>query len=168
MAGVLTFSQYIGGPDQLVIEQSFPSNQRSVVYNFKQDTSGWNYSADYQTIVVDTVQFNRYTGAPNFSNSRVIGYFPKVDIAPGSGLEPEVINPAEGTVLVTFPTQMYDGPIIPDARKNVPIVVFSFTWNTVGTPIQIYSHRWAFIQAWEPDVELGDPTLEVNYTGISL
>ena len=43
MAGVLTFDQYIGGADQLIIEQAFPSTQRSVVYNFDRDIAGWTF-----------------------------------------------------------------------------------------------------------------------------
>jgi hypothetical protein len=160
--GVLTFDQYIGGPDQVIIEQAFPSTQRSVVYNFDRDITGWTFSADYQTIVVDQISFNRYTGAPNFANSIVIGSFAKVDIAPGPNA-PEIINAATGTVKVTFPAQMYTGPIIPDARKNVPIVVFGFTWNIASTPTQILSNRWAFIQCYEPDVAIGDPTLAAGY-----
>lgn len=161
MAGVLTFDQYIGGADQLIIEQAFPSTQRSVVYNFDRDITGWTFAADYQTIVVDSIAFNRYTGAPNFANSTVIGSFAKVDIT--GPLAPEVINAAVGTVKVTFPAEMYSGPIIPDARKNVPIVVFGFTWNIATTPTQTFTHRWAFIQCYEPDVALGDPTTDPGY-----
>lgn len=168
MAGVLTFSQYIGGPDQLIMEQSFPSNQRSVVYNYSRDITGWSFQADYQTIVVDTVKFNRYTGAPNFADSRVLGSFPLEVVDPQSPLAPEIINAAAGTVLVTFPADMYTGAIIPDARKNVPIVVFSFTWTTSSTPPQTFSHRWALLQAWEPEVALGDPTAEADFTELSL
>jgi hypothetical protein len=156
MAGVLTFDQYLGGPDQLIIEQAFPSNQRSVVYNYDRDITGWTFAADYQAIVVDTVAFNRYTGAPNFSNSKVIGSFAKVDIT--GSLVPDIINPATGTVKVNFPANMYTGPLVPDAREDVVIVVFGFTWNIFSTPTQTLTHRWAFMQAWEPDVPLGDPT----------
>jgi len=163
--GVLTFDQYIGGPDQVIIEQAFPSTQRSVVYNYDRDITGWTFSADFQTIVVDTISFNRYTGAPNFSNSHVIGSFAKVDIAPGS-TAPEIINAATGTVKVTFPAEMYTGPIIPDARKNVPIVVFGFTWTIASTPAQILTNRWAFIQCYEPDVVIGDPTLAAGFTAL--
>ena len=160
-AGVLTFDQYIGGADQLIIEQAFPSTQRSVVYNFAQDITGWTFSADYQTIVVDTVTFNRYTGAPNFANSTVIGSFAKVDIT--GDFAPSAINTATGTVKVNFPAEMYTGPIIPDARKNVPIVIFGFTWRMATVPEQILTHRWAFIQCYEPDVVLGDPVAAAGY-----
>jgi hypothetical protein len=164
--GVLTFDQYIGGPDQVIIEQAFPSTQRSVVYNYDRNITGWTFSADYQTIVVDTISFNRYTGAPNFANSIVIGSFAKVDIS--GALEPSIINAATGTVKVNFPAQMYTGPIIPDARKNVPIVVFGFTWNIASTPTQILTNRWAFIQCYEPDVTIGDPTLANGYVPMVL
>ena len=164
MAGVLTFDQYIGGPDQLIIEQAFPSNQKSVIYNFGRDITDWTFRADYQTIVVDRVKFNRFTGAPNFSDSRVIGSFPYVEIDSQSPAAPSVINTPEGRVLVTFPAGMYSGPIIPDARKNVPIVVYGFTFNIAATPTQTSTHRWAFLQAWEPEVALGDPTDESDFT----
>lgn len=165
MAGVLTFDQYIGGPDDMVIEQSFPSNQKSVVYNFDQDVSGWTFEADYQAIVVDTLAFDRYTSEPNFANSTVIGYFPKTEITGGN--VPAAVSATDGTVKVTFPANMYTGGIFPDARNNVVIVVVSFTWTTDDTPTQSQSHRWAFIQAWEPDVPMSDPADEATYTAIA-
>lgn len=166
MAGVLTFDQYIGGADDLIIEQAFPSTQRSVVYNYGTDITGWTFSADFQTIVVDSVSFNRYTGEPNFANSKVIGSFAKREVVHppfDAGLVPQSINDALGQVKVSFPAEMYPGPIIPDARKNVPIVVFAFTWNVASVPTQTFTHRWAFIQCYEPDVEIGDPTEDPDY-----
>jgi hypothetical protein len=166
MSGVLTFDQYIGGADQLIIEQAFPSTQRSVVYNYGRSIVGWTWAADYQTLVIDEIGFNRYTGAPNFANSTVIGSFAKVDIT-GANV-PVTQDSALGTVLVTFPSLMYTGPIIPDARKNVPIVVFGFTWTIPSTPTQTFTHRWAFIQAYEPDVTIGDPVLAAGYVPLSV
>ena len=66
MAGVLNFQQYIGGPDQVKVEQIFPSTQKTLLYNFGQDITGWTFAVDHQTIVVDTVTFNRNSGQPNF------------------------------------------------------------------------------------------------------
>jgi hypothetical protein len=167
MAGVLTFDQYIGGPDQLIIEQAFPSNQRSVVYNFNRDITDWTFESDYQTIVVDTVKFNRYTGQPNFSDSKIIGTFPLVEITDPE-LAPAAINPAVGTVKVTFPADMYTGPVVPDARLNVPIVVVGFTWRIAAAPVQTFTHRWAFMQAWEPDVPVGNPVNDPNFIPLVL
>jgi len=164
MSGVLTIGQYLGGPDDIIVEQTFPSNQKTLIYNFNTDITGWTFSADYQTIVVDTVQFSRATGQPNFTSSTVIGTFPKVEVA--APYVPQVVNASQGTVKVHFPAGMYTGPIIPDARKNVPIVIYSFTWTDNNTPPQTQSHRTALVQAWEPDVEPGDPTLEDDYTAI--
>jgi hypothetical protein len=166
MAGILDFQQYVGGPDQVQVEQIFPSNQRTLIYNFNQDITGWTFSTDYQTIVVDTVQFNRTTGKPNFANSTVIGTFPKVEVT-GSFI-PEVIDQTIGTVKIHFPANMYTGAIIPDARQNVPITVFSVTWTDDATPIQRSTHRWALVNCWEPDVVAGDPVLEDDYSPIVL
>jgi hypothetical protein len=170
MAGILTFQNYIGGPDSVQVEQIFPSNQKSLVYTFKDDAgaplnlTGWTFTADYQTIVVDQISFSRSTGAPNFSDSTVVGTFDKVEVSGGNA--PSIINAASGTVKVNFPAGMYTGPIIPDARKNVPITVFALTWTDNSTPAQINTHRWALIQCWEPDVVPGDPTLDDDYTAL--
>jgi hypothetical protein len=161
MAGVLTFSQYVGGPDDVIVEQVFPSNQKTLIYRFNTDVTGWTFEADYQTIVVDQITFSR-SGQPNFSNSTVIGTFPKQEIE--GAFVPTVEDTLTGTVKVHFPANMYSGPIIPDARRNVPIVVYSLTWSDANTPVQTMSHRQALVQCWEPDVVPGDPVLAANYT----
>jgi hypothetical protein len=85
-----------------------------------------------------------------------------VDFAGGIYV-PSILNAATGTVRVIQPNLMYTGPIIPDARKNVPITVFSTTWTDVNTPIaNVNTHRYALVGAWEPGVTAGDPTLSTN------
>ena len=158
MAGILSFDQYIGGADQIKVEQVFPKNQKTYVYNFNQNITGWTFELDQQTLVVDSVQFNRNSGQPNFSNSQVIGYFPKAEITGNVS----VTNASTGLVNVTFPANMYTGPIIPDARQNVPITVVALTWTDTQTPAQINTHRWALVQCWEPDVTPGDPVSSTN------
>lgn len=166
MPGILNFQQYVGGPDSVQVEQIFPSSQKSVVVNFQRDITGWQFAADYQTLVVDEVKFNRATGQPNFGDSTVIGSFPKSEVTGTNA--PSVINATSGTIYLHFPAGMYDGPIIPDARKNVPVTVLSLTWTDAGTPAQIATQRWAFVQCWEPDVVVGDPTTATNYTALTL
>lgn len=166
MAGVLNFQQYLGGPDQVKCEQVFPSNQKTLIYTFSTAITGWTFAADYQTLVIDQIQFNRNTGQPNFANSSVIGSFAKVE-ATGAAA-PTIINGAAGTLRVVLPSGMYSGPIIPDARLNVPITVYSLSWTTNSSPAETFSHRWALIQCWEPDVVVGDPTLAAGYTALTL
>jgi len=162
MAGVLSFSDYIGGPDEVVAAQAFPSDQRSYLYNFGNSISGWTFTADYQTLVVDQVSFNRYTGQPNFGNSAVIGSFAKQELTGNNA--PQVVNAAAGTVNLRVPANMYTGPILPDARANVPVTVVAMTWTDAETYPNTMTHRWAFVQAWEPDVTIGDPTTGAGYT----
>ena len=164
MAGLLDFSQYIGGADNLQTEQAFPSTQRTVVYNFNQDISGWTFFMDYQTVVVDAIAYDRNTGAPNFANSKIIGTFPSGVVNTSTYVQ--VLSTSSGTVAVTFPGGLYTGPIIPDARNHNPITVIGITWTDDNVPPQINTHRWAFIQSWEPGVNPGDPVLDENYTSI--
>jgi hypothetical protein len=166
MPGILNFQQYIGGPDSIKVEQVFPSTQKTLIYNFDQDITSWTFAADYQTLVVDAVTFNRNSGQPNFSESNVIGSFAKAEIT--GNVAPAVVDASLGTVKVTLPAGMYAGPIIPDARQNVPITVVGITWTDDSTPAQVNTHRWALIQCWEPDVTVGDPTLSGGYTALTL
>jgi hypothetical protein len=165
MAGVLNFSNYIGGADNVQIEQIFPSTQRTMIYNYGQNITGWSFNLDAQTIVVDTVTFDRNTGEPNFAASTVIGCFPKQQISTSTNVN--VTNASSGTVAITFPGGLYDGPVLPDARKNVPITVVGVTWQTGELVAQVNTHRWAFIQSWEPGVTAGNPTTMTNYLSIT-
>jgi hypothetical protein len=92
----------------------------------------------------------------------VIGYFTKANIT--GDYAPTVTNAATGAVKVTIPANMYTGPIIPDATRDVPVTVVGVTWQDNSTPPQINTHRWAFIQNWEPGVDVGDPKLATGYT----
>jgi hypothetical protein len=165
MAGVLNFANYIGGADNVQIEQIFPSTQRTMTYNFGQDITGWNFDLDAQTIVVDTMSFDRNTGEPNFATSTVIGVFTATQVTTSTNVN--VINASSGTVAITFPGNLYTGPVLPDARKNVPITVVGVTWSTGALLPQVNTHRWAFIQSWEPGVNAGDPTLATGYFSIT-
>lgn len=164
-AGVLNFAQFLGGPDNVQCEQIFPSTQRTLNYNFARNITSWQFRVDYQTVVVDTVSFNRSTGEPNFANSNVIGYFPSAVLTTGTYVS--VQNAGSGLVNITLPA-LYSGPILPDARQNVPITVVGVTWTDNSSPVQINTHRWAFIQNWEPGVTPGDPVLNGSFTAITL
>jgi hypothetical protein len=163
MAGVLTLGQFLGGPDSVKVESIFPSTQRLLQYNFGMTVSGWTFAADQQTIVVDTLTYDR-GGDPNFSGSTVIGVFTNTNI--GSSYI-SVISTATGRVNITIPGGLYSGPIYPDSRKNVPITVVGVTWTDAGTPYpQVNTHRWAFIQSWESGVPVGDPTQATGYYSV--
>jgi hypothetical protein len=164
MAGVLSFSQYLGGPDNINIEQIFPSTQRTLNYNYGRSIAGWTFNVDHQTIVVDAVAFDRNTGSPNFANSTVIGYFPVGVVSTASYVT--VTSEANGLVNITIPGSLYSGPILPDARKNVPITIVGVTWTDASSPVQINTHRWAFIQSYEPGITPGDPALAPSFTSI--
>lgn len=157
MAGVLT----VGGADQIQIEQIFPSTQKTFLYNFNANVTGWTFVVDQQTLILDTIAFDR-SGNPSFDNSKVVGYFPKQDIT--GDFAPTVVNYSTGSVKITIPANMYSGAIIPDARFDVPVTVVGVTWQDNSTPKQINTHRWAFIQNWEPGVQIGDPKLENDFT----
>jgi len=173
MAGVLTISDYLGGPDNVQLEQIFPGDQKILQYDFPTAITNWTFKVQEQTIVVNPLTFDR-SGEPNFSSSNVIGYFPKTTIADTSistSSYVQVISSSLGTVNITIPKNLYDGVILPDARQNVPITVITVTWTGVAdagsfTPAPIASHRWAFMQCWNSNVTAGDPTTELDFTPI--
>lgn len=160
----LDFSQYIGGADNVQVEIAFPSTQKTVVYQFGQNISGWTFHLDYQTVVADTISYNVQTGAPNFSGTSLIGTFPSGIITTATYVT--VLDAITGTVAITIPGGLYTGPIIPDARSHTPITVVGVTWTDNSTPPQVNTHRWAILQSWEPGVTSGDPVLQEDYTPV--
>ena len=164
MAGVLTLSQWLGGPDEVKVESTFPSSSKTYAYNFARNISGWTFKLDYQTVVVDTITYTR-DGTPNFDTSQVIGSFPTGVVNTGTYIS--VANASTGLVNVTHPGGLYTGKILPDARANNPLLVMSLTWTDTATPPQINTHRIAKILAWEPEVTVGDPITSAGYTAIT-
>lgn len=162
----LDLASYIGGADNIQTEITFPSSQKTIIYNFQQNITGWTFKLDYQTVVADTIAYDRNTGAPNFSSTKLIGTFPGGVCSTSTYIS--VVNAASGTVAVTIPGGLYTGPIIPDARSHTPLTITGFTWTTNSTPAQIQTHRWALLQSWEPGVEPGDPILDPNFTSIDI
>lgn len=165
MAGVLTLAQWLGGPDDVIVESVFPSTQKTYAYNFAQSVSGWTFHLDYQTVVVDAIAYTR-DGEPNFADSKVIGSFASAVASTATYIN--VVSTASGLVNITHPGQSYTGPILPDARQNVPLLVMSLTWTDSQTPPQKNTHRIGKILAWEPGVTVGDPTLAAGYTATTL
>lgn len=165
MAGVLSFNQWLGGPDDVKVDSEFPSTTKTLAYNFGTNVTGWEFKLDYQTVVVDTISYDR-DGTPNFSNSKVLGSFPYGIVSTSTYIN--VVSAATGIVNVTHPANLYTGPIIPDARQNNPMLIMGFTWTDNQTPKQTNTHRIAKIMAWEPQVTVGDPTTATNYTPLTL
>ncbi len=164
MATILDFQTYVGGADNSVVEEQFPSTTKTYTYDFDTDITSFTFDAWYQTIVVDVVAYDRNTGEPNFTDSSIIGF-----IGDGAGTQIAggnfTNNGAAGTIDFTIPADLYTGPIIPNARINVPLTVVTFEWtNPNGAlPDIVESHRWCLMQRWESTVSPADPTLDSEY-----
>jgi hypothetical protein len=175
MAGVLTISSYLGGPDNVQAEAIFPGDQKILQYDFPEAITSWGFKVTAQTIVVNPVTFDR-AGEPNFASSEVIGYFPVTTIADttdgSTSTYVRPVNNVNGTINIVVPKNVYTGPILPDARQNVPITVIAVSWTGVvdgvtNTPAPTNTHRWAFIQSWAPGVTPGDPTDAAGFVAIT-
>ena len=161
---ILDFKSYIGGADNVVVEEMTPSTQKTFNYDYGQSVTSYTFAADMQTIVVDTLAYDRITGDPNFANSNVLGSFANSEIAGGNIITSDAAN---GNIKFTIPAQRYQGNIVPDARANVPITVVSFRWtDTSVTPNTTEQHRFAILERYEPDVVIGNPTLSAGFTAI--
>ena len=165
MAGrLLSFKDYIGGADNVQVIEMTPSTQRTFEYNYGANVALYTFEADMQTIVVDTLAYDTATGDPNFTTSTVTGSFANAEIG---SVNISNTDAATGIIKFTIPANRYTGNIIPDARTNVPITVVSFRWtDTSVTPNTTEGHRWAILERFEPDVVIGDPTLDSGYTPI--
>jgi hypothetical protein len=161
---LLDFSAYLGGPDNVQVIEMFPSTQKTFTYNFGTNVSNFEFTADRQTIVLDTVTYDRTTGEPNFTDTSVIGFFANAEI---SNVNIVTSQAASGIIKFTIPAGRYTGNIFPNARENVVMTVIGFTWTNTGvTPNTVDSHRWGIIERYEPDVPIGDPRQSPGYTSL--
>ena len=162
---VLDFKDaYLGGADNVQVKEDFPSSATTYRYDYGANISNYSFELSSQTIVIDTLAYDRNTGQPNFADSTVVGYFANTEI---DAANINVVDASAGTVDITIPSQLYTGNIVPDARANVPINVVSVKWTDSGlTPTNTQSHRWAIIQRWEPDVTPGNPRDEAGFIAL--
>jgi len=162
MGKLLDFSQYLGGPDDVEVIEMFPRQQKRFVYNFGSNVSTYTFSADVQTIVLDTVSYDRATGNIVFTDTNVIGYFQNTaNIVAATYINTSQSN--TGIVEFTIPSDRYTGTIMPNARENVVMSVVAFQWQDATSPPRKDMHRWAVVERWEPGVTIGDPTLDTNF-----
>jgi len=162
---VLDFKSYVGGADNVIVEEMFPSTQKAYTYDFGVDVSSYSFEADYQTIVVDTVTYDRITGDPNFTESTVVGYFANAEI---SGSNINNAQASAGIITLTIPANRYTGNIIPDARANVAMTVVGFSWtDTSSSPTTTDGHRFVIMERYEPDVGIGNPRDEAGFIAIT-
>jgi hypothetical protein len=175
---LLTFSQYLGGADNVKIIEMFPSTSKTFKYNFGVDVGLWTFSSHYQSLLLDKVTYDRNTGEPNFTETNILGYWPERDgnsgydsqgLLPKLGGKPSpdvtVTDSGGGQVFFNIAPDRYTGQLFPNARENVVITVVSLTW-AMASPEQgvsgtTESHRWGIIERYLPgDHTPGDPALD--------
>jgi hypothetical protein len=168
---LLDFSQYVGGADNVKVIEMFPKDQKSFRYNFGSNVSLYNFTADYQSILLDTVTYDRISGLPNFTETSVLGYFTNTANVDAGNFNTASAN--TGLVVFTIPADRYTGNVVPNARENVVATVLSFQWEIPaegGTPLQRDRHRWCILERFDPTVGKvpADPALETNYVPLGV
>ncbi len=158
MAGrVLSLKQYLGGSENVKVIEMLPQHQKTFVYDYGSDVSSYNFDANFSTVVLDTVTYDRVTGDPNFAETNVVGYLGNTSTTIGAG---NIIttSAASGEISFTIPANRYTGFIYPDARANVVMSIVEFAWTNTGvTPNTTDSHRWGIIERYTADVVAGNP-----------
>ena len=167
---VLDAKQFLGGSDNVLNLELLPEQTRSFTYDFDANVSTYNFSAEYSTVLIDTLTYSVADGTPNYASSNVIGYFANID---GSGNSVSTVpsdhiddtNAATGVVVFTVPANRYgnNGFITPSARTNVVLTILEFKWtNTATTPNTVDSHRFTIVERYSPDRTPGDPSAVGN------
>jgi hypothetical protein len=169
---LLDFSQFLGGADDVKVIEMFPRDRKAFTYNFGSNVSSYTFSGDYQTILLDTVTYDRITGLPNFTDTTVIGYFTNTaNLTVGTGnFDISNASASTGFVKLTIPENRYTGNVIPNARNYVPCTVLSFEWQDNSTPAQKQRHRYCILERFDPQVGKvpGDPRNETNYVALTV
>ena len=169
MAGrLLSFKDYIGGADNVQVIEMFPTDQQTFRYDFDGDISGYTFTADYQSLLISSLTYDRVTGDPNFSDSTISGYFTNYSTI-SSGNMNLVSGGTTGLIDFTIPAQRYTGNVLPDARADVVGTVVSFEWETDDSPVQKRRHRWLVLERFDPQSGKNpqSPTLDSQFVSLS-
>lgn len=152
MAGgrVLEFKDYIGGADNVIVEEMFKGTKKTFTYDFDTSLTSYSFSADFESLLLDEVTYDRSTGKPNFTSTKVKGYFDNYAAVPSGN-----IVKGATTVAFTIPDDRYTGWQYPNAREDVVMTIVSFQWVLPNGDQDL--HRWAIIERWEPGITIGDP-----------
>jgi len=163
---LLSFKNYIGGADNVQVEEVFKDTAKTFRYDYGANISAYTFELSHQTIVVDKLTYDRTTNLPNFTESTVVGSFANAEIGASNV---NVVSASAGTVDITIPGNLYAGNVIPDSRTETPITVVSVKWTDTGaTPNTTEEHRWALIQRYSPDRGIGKPSDSAGYTALTL
>ena len=160
---VLDWKQFIGGTDNVISLSMFPAEQKTFTYNFGGSVAGYTFDADYQTLVLDAVSFNRLTGEPNYTSSNVLGSFDSQQVTVNTYINDT--DAANGIIKLTIPSARYTGKILPDARTKVATTCFSFKWTDTQSPPTTNIHRYIITETYTAEVPIGDPTTETAAQG---
>lgn len=161
---LLSFSQYLGGADDVQVIEMFPDDQQTFTYDFNVNVSSWTFTSDYQSILLDSVAYDRQTGLPNFADTTVSGYFDNFSTVDANTFI-NTSNAVNGIVDFTVPANRYTGNVLPNARQNVVATVLAFEWETDDTPPQKQRHRWCIMERFDPrsGKSPGDPSNETDF-----
>ena len=165
---LLTFSQYLGGADNVKVIEMFPTTSKTFKYQFGTSVTGWKFTSSYQSLLLDKVTYDRNTGEPNFTDTNILGYWPERADLGGDNTDGGITIPNvnQGDVYFNIKPDRYTGQLFPNARENVVMTVVGLTWDMgdldVSTQGTTESHRWGIIERYLPSSELipGDPALD--------
>jgi hypothetical protein len=163
---LLTFSQYLGGADNVKVIEMFPSTSKSFKYSFGVPVDGWSFSSHYQSLLLDKVTYDRNTGEPNFTETNILGYWPERTDLGGQDAGIDIPNTTTGEVYLNIKSDRYTGQLLPNARENVVMTVVGFTWAMAspepGVTPTTESHRWGVLERYLPGngFSPGDPALD--------
>ena len=113
---LLSFSQYLQSADNVKVIELFPRSQKNFTYDFGTDVSTYTFTADYQSLLVDEITYNRDSGEPNFTSSNIIGYFNNVTSVPSGNINDD--DASIGQVVLTIPEQRYTGQSLKDGSQK--------------------------------------------------
>lgn len=146
----LDFKSYLGGANNVLFLEAFPRTQKTYAYDYGSDVSGYTFTADYQSIVLNSVTYNNITGDPNLTDTTVSGYFTNTANVSASLIDTSAA--ANGIINFTIPENRYTGNLIPSTRSNVVCTIVTFQWDTDDTPVQKDAHRYCILERFDPEV----------------
>ena len=156
-------SAFIRSNDRPLLIELAVNETHEIEYRYGEDVSGWNFTANTQTIVLDSFATRTDRDGntiPVFG--RVVGEIEDAMSVPAGNID--TADGANGNIVLTIPPARYSGNILPNYQGEVPLTVLTFIRDNDG---RIENRTVLIVEKYAATVAVDEPSESSNFDPIA-
>ena len=156
-------SAFVRSNDLPIVVELAVNESHLVEYQFgNQDVSGWTFTANTQTIILDRFQVRTdRDGNQTPAFGRIIGEIEDAMVVDPTNID--TTDAANGNIVLTVPPNRYTGNILPAYQGQVPITVLTLAVND-GNKVE--NRTILVVEQYAATASVDEPSENQNYDPI--